>query len=205
MLFASDDRSFDEEAIQEYLELTEFDYSRSVVVADDWFSQMLRGVMNWIGSLFGAAGGSMTGKNILLIVMVLILIGAAFYVAKMRFQNALSSGGHQIMDPHQEEEFSQDVNYEELLKSSLKDADLSSAVKFLYLHTLQRLNGLQEIEVVIWKSPLEYLYELPSRKKTDFEAICRLYEKTRYGHYQPKEVDLQVALEHLNNITIAKG
>jgi hypothetical protein len=80
------------------------------------------------------------------------------------------------------------VDFEKLLKETLRNGNNRLAVRYYYLWTLRKLSDRDIIEWHAEKTNTDYLYEIKSADlKTDFQYLSYLYNYIWYGEFEMTE------------------
>lgn len=77
-------------------------------------------------------------------------------------------------------------DYSKLVQQSCRLGDYRSAVKYLFLRTLQQLSDYSYIEYASDKTNYRYLQEIPADKKNEFSRLILNYEYIWYGNLHIK-------------------
>ncbi|MGL2967000.1 DUF4129 domain-containing protein [Flavobacterium sp. XGLA_31] len=80
------------------------------------------------------------------------------------------------------------VDFEKLIKETLKSGDSRLVIRYYYLWTLKQLSERSLIEWHADKTNSDYLYEIQSADlKTDFQYLSYLYNYIWYGEFEINE------------------
>ena len=93
-----------------------------------------------------------------------------------------TSPGKHAEEIEEEEKIYTPSDYSKLVHQAYKLGDYRSAVKYLFLRTLQQLSEHSYIEYASDKTNYRYLQEIPADKKKDFSRLVLNYEYIWYGH-----------------------
>jgi len=84
-------------------------------------------------------------------------------------------------EPEEEEETLNGKDFNSLVNKAVAAGDLRSAVRWLFLLTLQKLDEKELIRFGADKTNSTYMNELPPAKRNDFASLSLYYEYTWYG------------------------
>jgi len=92
------------------------------------------------------------------------------------------------------------VDFEKLIKETLKSGNNRLAVRYYYLWVLKNLS---EKNIIVWhadKTNTDYLYEINSNElKTDFQYLSYLYNYIWYGEFEMSDATFQQAKKAFEN------
>jgi hypothetical protein len=86
------------------------------------------------------------------------------------------------------------VDFEKLLKQTLKENNHRLAIRYYYLWTLKKLSERNIIEWHVDKTNTDYLYEIQSKElKDNFQYLSYLYNYIWYGEFEMNETTFNQA------------
>lgn len=92
------------------------------------------------------------------------------------------------------------VDFEKLLKQTLKDNNHRLAIRYYYLWTLKKLSEQNLIDWHVDKTNTDYLYEIQSNDlKTNFQYLSYLYNYIWYGEFEMNDSTFQHAKKAFEN------
>lgn len=181
-------RAFDQQALAEYQESPEFDYTSDYAKSGSWVNLLLIYLFDLIARFFEATGAGWLTPYLFRILIVVVLLGVLYYIVKNRYGSVFDRDGQSYAPTGIVVENGESVNYEELISESLVNQEYKMAIRYQFLKCLNDLNANGVVKITQWKAPLDYVDELPIEKQSPFEELTRLFEVTWYGDY---EADIQ--------------
>lgn len=83
-----------------------------------------------------------------------------------------------------DEDVTGDTDFSTLISKSLADGDYRTAIRYQYLHLLQKLNAGGKIEYHTEKTNADYLYEIRDQKLArSFQYVSYIYDHAWYGEF----------------------
>lgn len=116
--------------------------------------------------------------------LAIFFVGIIIYQllkSKGLFQRSSSTGVTE--KPEDEEELLLKNDFDQLIGQAYKIGDYRTAVRYLFLKTLQQLRDKNQINYEPDKTNSRYVYELPVNKRNDFSRLIFQYEYVWYGHF----------------------
>jgi len=182
---ASDEREFDKERLEAFRHDPEFNYAQDYAASDSFITSMLAYLLSSFAGLFETLNAQWVLPLLFRIFIILGIVVAAWLIVRLKYGEVLSKKNHSFGNfpltnfEHQVED------YQKLLKESLENKQYKMAVRYLFLSTLILLEHQKFLEITKWKTPYDYLRELPEEKRAGFKLLTDLFESTWYGDYQP--------------------
>lgn len=98
------------------------------------------------------------------------------------------------------------VDFEKLIKETLKNGENRLAVRYYYLWLLKKMSAKQLIEWDVEKTNSDYLYEIKNTAiKSQFEYVSYLYNYIWYGEFELDEVTFVKAKKAFDNLINSLG
>jgi hypothetical protein len=123
---------------------------------------------------------------LLQILFWIIAAGVVLYILTRLFitQGVFRRGyaNKEVEEKEEEEKIYTQNDYSKLIQQSCRLGDYRSAVKYLFLRTLQQLADNSWIEYASDKTNYRYLQEIPADKKKEFARLILNYEYIWYGN-----------------------
>ena len=145
----------------------------------------------WLKKLFGLSNNvSSSGIDITLRIIAGIVILIVIYLIVKAILNkegqwVFGKSTKKIIHHEDIERNLQNVDFEKLIKSTLKVGDQRLAIRYYYLWLLKKMS---EKEIIDWnpeKTNSDYLYEIKNEKlKQDFRYASYLYNNIWYGEFE---------------------
>lgn len=98
------------------------------------------------------------------------------------------------------------VDFEKLIKETLKNGENRLAIRYYYLWLLKIMSAKQLIEWDVEKTNSDYLYEIKNSSiKSQFEYVSYLYNYIWYGEFELDEVTFVKAKKAFDNLINSLG
>lgn len=98
------------------------------------------------------------------------------------------------------------VDFEKLIKETLKNGENRLAIRYYYLWLLKIMSAKQLIEWDVEKTNSDYLYEIKNTAtKSQFEYVSYLYNYIWYGEFELDEVTFVKAKKAFDNLINSLG
>lgn len=195
-----DKRQFDKKSLEEYKNDPEFDYSNEYAQSNSGLSLLLAYIFSKIAEFFDQPGLQWVGPSVFRVLLVAGIIIALILIFKLRYNSAFGKYSSKYYNPvvGYTEVIRED--YQKLLDESFNNKEYKLAVRYLFLNTLQILENKKVIKITKWKTPYEYLKEIPEEKKKVFKEIIDLFENSWYGDHLPNDESVKNGLNHLHQL-----
>lgn len=204
-LLTSEDANEEEEIVEEIPDTTLF--KRLVIISPDTIASLKRkkdfAYLSSMDSLLKAqqeqdvANTKNTNRSLSLldrlfnspVLKILFWIMAAGVVLFILFRLFTTHGvfrrasaGKDVEEKGEKEQVYTQSDYSKLVQQSCRLGDYRSAVKYLFLRTLQQLSDHSYIEYASDKTNYRYLQEISADKKKEFSRLILNYEYIWYGN-----------------------
>ena len=180
-----------ESSIKEDYSSDDFQYEEKIPEKSAWdhFKEWLA---NLIGRLFGVTG-PVAGIIVVWIfygVAIIIVALVIYYIVKSMVNKEgqwifAKSSSKKIINYDDIERNLKDIDFDKLIKDTLKSGDNRLAIRYYYLWILKKM---AEKDIIDWnpeKTNSDYLYEIKSNTlKTDFSYVSYLYNYIWYGEFE---------------------
>lgn len=176
------------EGINERYSGRDFNYNINDTGGVNLLQQVLRKFFNWLGDLFGIDIDFIDYQTMEYIVYGLLAIGALYLFIKFLLQSPMSS----VFKTEEKtidnfgyiEEDIQQVDFENLIKTALKENNYRLATRYLYLKSLKNLTNKNIIDWHYDKTNSDYLNEISDDGiKQLFKRISYIYDYVWYGEF----------------------
>lgn len=198
-----DSRKFDEAALQEYRASSDFNYANEYVDSGSFLQSLFYWLRYVISDFFNFSANASLGINLFRIIIIAILIFGIVMIVKLKFGGLITSDstfkGQLNMTVHT----SESVDYAKLFDDSQAQNDLKLSIRYLYLLAIQNLHKQGKIKLSIWKTTIDYLYELPEQDKMHFSKLTSLFEATWYGDHEPNQDEFETVFSHAKQLNLA--
>ena len=177
----SDTLVIDSARIAQWQAQNDFDYNRELagggMTFTEWMMQQLNELLQ---SLFGQAWRSDYTWWTLTAVGALIVGIAVWYV--WRFHPGLFMRKEDEQQTYEEtEDTIYGVDFDAVISQSLSRGDYREAIRMVYLRTLKALSDSQQINWQLFKTPSQYVRELPD--SAAFRMLTAHFLRVRYGNF----------------------
>ena len=177
----SDTLVIDSAQIAQWQAQNDFDYNRELagggMTFTEWMMQQLNELLQ---SLFGQAWRSDYTWWTLTAVGALIVGIAVWYV--WRFHPGLFMRKEDEQQAYEEtEDTIYGVDFDAVISQSLSRGDYREAIRMVYLRTLKALSDSQQINWQLFKTPSQYVRELPD--SAAFRMLTAHFLRVRYGNF----------------------
>ena len=123
-------------------------------------------------------------------IKTILICLAVFFVGIIIYQLLKSNGLFQAspssrvsVSPEEEDELLLHNDFDQLVSQAYKLGDYRTAVRYLFLKTLQQLRDKNQINYEPDKTNSRYVYELPVNWRNEFSRLIFQYEYVWYGHF----------------------
>ncbi|WP_417199446.1 hypothetical protein [Bizionia sp.] len=166
----------------------DFNYNINDTGGVNLLQQLLRKFFNWLGNLFGIDIDFVDYETLEYIVYGLLAAGALYLFIKFLLQSPMSS----VFKTEEKtidnfgyiEEDIQQVDFENLIKTALKESNYRLATRYLYLKSLKNLTNKNIIDWHYDKTNSDYLNEISDDGiKQLFKRISYIYDYVWYGEF----------------------
>lgn len=166
----------------------DFNYNINDTGGVNLLQQVLRKFFNWLGDLFGVDIDFIDYETMEYIVYGLLAAGALYLFIKFLLQSPISSvfktEEKTIENFGYIEEDIQQVDFENLIKTALKENNYRLATRYLYLKSLKNLTNKNIIDWHYDKTNSDYLNEISDDGiKQLFKRISYIYDYVWYGEF----------------------
>lgn len=181
----SGERGFDRESMEAFRHDPAFNYAQDYVPSDSFITRMLTYLLSSLAGLFDTHNAQWVFPLLFRILIILGITVAVWLIVSMKYGNVLGEKNHQFGSSPLTDLEQQDGDHQKLLKENLENQQYKLAVRYLFLSTLVLLEQQKYLEITKWKTPYDYLKDLPEEKRAGFKLLTDLFESTWYGDYQP--------------------
>lgn len=166
----------------------DFNYNNHDTGGVNLLQQLLRKFFGWLSDTFGFDVDFIDYQTLEYIVYGLLATGALYLIIKFLLQSPMNSV-FKIENKNMEafgylEEDIQQVDFDNLIKSALKDSNYRLATRYLYLKALKDLTNKNIIDWHYDKTNSDYLNEISDDNiKHLFKRISYIYDYVWYGEF----------------------
>lgn len=176
------------EGLNERYSGNDFNYNINDTGGVNLLQQLLRKFFNWLGNLFGIDIDFIDYETMEYIVYGLLAAGAMYLFIRFLLNSPVSSvfktKENTIDNFGYIEEDIQQVDFENLIKTALKENNYRLATRYLYLKSLKNLTNKNIIDWHYDKTNSDYLNEISDdATKQLFKRISYIYDYVWYGEF----------------------
>jgi hypothetical protein len=183
----------------------DFNYAINDTGGINLMQRILRQFFNWMGDLFGFDIDFIDYKTLEYIVYGLLGLIVLYLLIKFLFQNPISSvfktevktiDGFSYVEKNIEQ-----IDFNKLINSSLKENNYRLATRYLYLKSLKSLANKKTIEWHFDKTNSDYINEIKDVKvKVLFKRVSYIYDYVWYGEFPIDEASFNKNKDDFNQL-----
>lgn len=165
-----------------------YDYSRELLEPENnVFKWLMDKFEELIAIILGRAFAETYTEWVFIVLFALVLLSILWFVLKKKTGLFGRSSGKRV-DYAVLADTIYGIDFEAVIAAALANSDYREAVRFLYLKALKELNGSQTIDWQPYKTPTEYIYEVPPDSGRDtFRRFTNRFLLVRYGNFEATE------------------
>jgi hypothetical protein len=162
----------------------------------------------WFKKIFGLSNTRISGEYVDITLRV-IAIAIVSYVVYLIVKIILNKEGQWVFGKSTTKKIIYDddieknlihIDFEKLIKETLKEGNNRLVIRYYYLWVLKNLSEKNIIEWHVDKTNTEYLYEIQSADlKTNFQYLSYLYSYIWYGEFEINDHTFQQAQKAFEN------
>ncbi len=175
---------------------SDFKYEAKLTNQKNLWDRFVEWLTYWIKKIFGL-NDFKSSKNYVEITLKVIAILIVIYVIYLIVKIILNKEGEWVFGKSTTKKIIHDddieknlinVDFEKLIKETLKSGNNRLAIRYYYLWTLKKLSERNMIEWHAEKTNTDYLYEIQSADlRTNFQYLSYLYNYIWYGEFEITE------------------
>ena len=180
------------ENLQDRYQDSDFNYDINDTGGVNLIQGLLGRFFRWLGNVFGIDIDFVDYRTLEIIVYSLLGIGSLYLFLKFMFQSPVGSvfktEEQDIEGFSYVEENINEVNFEDLISSALKQNNYRLATRYLYLKSLKILSKKGIIDWHYDKTNSDYINEITNETtKQSFKRISYIYDYVWYGEFDIDE------------------
>jgi hypothetical protein len=178
-------------------ELARFDYDRPVSPPPEPASNLLTTILSFLSRLFNSYLG-----YIILAVLLLILLRALAAKMSVTYSSFRDSA---ITIKAELPLTGDETDYDALIRQSVNASDFRSAVRYVFLKTMQ---SLADKNLIVWrkeKTNVEYYLELPPACRSEFRRLAEVFDRIWYGRYPADAGSYRFTVDRMNDLLFNSG
>lgn len=188
----SSSRHFDETEMTNYLSSADFDYMNLTVQPPSIWQRIKWWFAALIAKIFSNPNAPWLSNILFYIILMLVVSVAVYYIVRMRYAKAVSSGsGLYASNAVGDEKELQQLNFDKLIEEALSVKNYKLAIRYQYLKTLRFLASKEVIKLKDWKSPYDYEKELDMNVVPPYRELTQLFEYVWYGDISVESKDFR--------------
>jgi hypothetical protein len=189
-------KKFDNEAIQKYKELKEFQYGEEEPKGLSWWDRFWRSFWKWISRLFedrqtptGPSIWPTIFKYSTIAICVGVIVFVIFKLIGVDFKWFMGKS-KSVEVPYDESlENIHEISFEDEINNTLQNGNYRLAVRLLYLQTLKHLSDREVIDWLPNKTNSAYVQEMQDQKGHEtFANLTYQFEYIWYGDFPVDKV-----------------
>lgn len=192
-------RTPSKEQIEHFTKQKAFNYEKEEMITSTW----LQRVMNWIDEkLNDLFSNKPSAAFIRYIIIALLVITIVFTLMKVRPQSLFFKNKKKKDAAFEIEELTLlHSDLDELARKEILNGNFCAAIRYLFLRLLKNLEEKEMIRLDIYKTNLDYKYELKdSELKKEFGKLITVYEFVWYGKFTIEKPAFEKVHDDFKNI-----
>ncbi|MBI1222248.1 MAG: DUF4129 domain-containing protein [Bacteroidetes bacterium] len=178
------ERQMDTSLLNKRMQEEAFQYNRAQIETDDTFDRLVAWIMEQLFGDFDREDMD-TAKNVIFwIVLILVLIGASYYIFKMNPARFLKKDNSSIQEVRFMDYTGNNDDLEKSLRQAEANGDYPLALRYLFITALSFLEKEGIIQWKAEKTNADYLRELKEEwSQTPMTRLSQLFSYGYYGNY----------------------
>lgn len=189
------ERKFDAQKLEAYRNDPAFNYTGGQARSDSRIALLQAWLSARMASLLNALAIRGITPVLLQVLLLAAIATAVYLIVRIRFAGVLVKRSKNLDHTILSYPAAEKKDYEKLLRETLQAKQFKLAVRYLFLTALGTLEQQRKIKITQWKTPYDYLKELPEEKRTIFKDLTDLFENTWYGDYMPDRDAVDLGLQ----------
>lgn len=163
-------------------------YNRELIVPEmNIWDRLMSLFAKLLGKIFGSNFADAYGGAVLISLFVLAVLLVLWFVYRKNPGFFMRSSRKRV-DYTIHEDTIYGIDFSSAIAAALKNGDYREAVRYLYLQSLKELNDDKVIDWQLYKTPTEYVYEVPSGNGREyFRQLTARFLRVRYGNFEATE------------------
>ncbi len=194
MIAPTDTLHIDTASLEAWRDQTAFDYSRELMQSGfslrRWLLEQIR---NFLNTIFDSQAYADHRTLIWTIVGIVLFVIVGTFISKYRsklFGRRSESAG---VDYEIAEDTIYGIDFEAAISRAMESGNYREALRLVYLQTLKRLTDDGHIDWQPYKTPTQYVSELPTK---EFRELSHHFLRVRYGGFDA-DSSLVERMQHL--------
>ena len=162
-----------------------YDYDRELVGGSqnlmEWVSSLLR---EWLLDNLGVAEDSKVTYYVFIVLGFLLIALLGWLVYRRRHALLLGTKEHRSLDYSLEEDTIYGIDFDDVIRQMVEQANWRQAVRLVYLQTLKQLSDTSRLDWQPSKTPAQYAAEVSDAA---FTALSGHFVRVRYGNFDADE------------------
>ena len=196
----NDARDFDRDRLEEFSADPDFNYQQDYQKTESLLAVVLGYLLQKFYDLFGNPNLTWLGPVLIRLLIIAGIILLVLSIVKLKFSHVFRSAGSSFQNTGIAISATENEDYRKLLQESLNSQNYKLAVRYLFLSALITLEQQNVLRISRWKTPYEYLSELPVEKRMAFQHLVELFENTWYGDYKAEKESVEEGLLRFKEI-----
>ena len=179
----TDTLTYNAQQIAAWQESGDYDYNRALVGSQmNLLEWIMRQIDEFISKLFSGVSSD-TKTTLYIIGGVLIFLFIVWVIYKIK-PSLFRREEKSALDYKEVEDTIYGIDFDKQIGEAKDRHDWFEAVRLIYLDTLKFLSDKGKIEWQLWKTPIQYTYEMPDEA---LRKMTQQFVRVRYGNYEASE------------------
>lgn len=175
-------RTPSKEQIEYFTKQKDFNYEKEETISTTWLQRFLRWLSEKIDDLFSDKPSAAFVRYIIIAVVVITIV---FLLLKIKPQSLFFKNKKKKEAAFEIEELALlQSDLEDMARKEILNGNFRAAIRYLFLKLLKNLDEKELIRLDIYKTNLEYRYELKNQEiRNEFGKLSNVYEHVWYGKF----------------------
>ena len=179
----TDTLTYNAQQIAAWQESGDYDYNRELAGSQmNLLEWLMRQIDELISKLFSGVSSD-TKTTLYIIGGVLIFLFILWVIYKIK-PSLFRREEKSALDYKEVEDTIYGIDFDKQIGEAKDRRDWFEAVRLIYLDTLKHLSDNGKIEWQLWKTPIQYTYEMPDEA---LRKMTQQFVRVRYGNYEASE------------------
>lgn len=197
-----------EDNIQDRYQDSDFNYNINDTGGVNLIQGLFRKFFKWLGDIFGVDIDFVDYRTLEIIVYSLLALGSLYLFLKFMFQSPVGAvfktEEQDIEGFSYVEENINEVNFDSLISSALKQNNYRLATRYMYLKSLKILSKKGIIDWHYDKTNSDYINEITNETtKNSFKRVSYIYDYVWYGEFDIDENQFKRNQSDFNTLNAA--
>ncbi|MDR0961783.1 MAG: DUF4129 domain-containing protein [Mediterranea sp.] len=168
--------------VAQWQSMPRYQYNRELFTPEvNFWEWLMRQIDEWLYRLFNSSNIAPQYAKLILITLGVLLVAAVIWMVYKKNIGLFVGNRTSRMPYRVTEDTIYGVDFPHAIADALAAHDYREAMRLLYLQTLKQLSDAQLIRWELYKTPTEYLREVP---QPALEKLTYLFLRIRYGNFE---------------------